>query len=83
MDPKNLDSALRSKAEACTTPEEILALAKEEGYTLTDDELDQISGGGFWSEGPDGPTCPHCGSDSTWKIDDSIFKCLDCGWEFT
>ena len=79
MDPKNLDPALRAKVEACTTPEEILALAKEEGYTLTDDELEQISGGGFW----DGPTCPSCGSEHLALIDDYVFKCLDCGREFT
>ena len=34
-----------AKAQACKTPEDILALAKEEGYKLTDVELDGISGG--------------------------------------
>ena len=79
MDPKNLDPALRAKISDCTSPEEILALAKEEGYALTDDDLDQISGGGFW----DAPTCPSCGSENIVLIDDYVFKCYDCGREFT
>jgi hypothetical protein len=28
------------------TPEDIIALAKEEGYDLSDAELEQVSGGG-------------------------------------
>jgi len=35
----------KAKARACNTPEEILALAKEEGYELSDDQLEGISGG--------------------------------------
>ena len=37
------------KGKACRTPEELLALAKEEGVELTDDQLDQISGGNAWA----------------------------------
>ena len=33
------------KARACKTPEDVLALAKEEGYDLSDEELQSISGG--------------------------------------
>ena len=36
------------KAKACKTPEDILALAKEEGYELTDEELAAIAGGEEW-----------------------------------
>ena len=32
------------KARACKTPEDIVALAKEEGYELSDEELKSISG---------------------------------------
>ena len=49
MDFENLDIApeLREKAKACTSPEELLALAKEEDYDLTDEELEAVSGGGW------------------------------------
>ena len=36
------------KNDTCNSPEEISALAKEEGYELSESELDQISGGS-WS----------------------------------
>lgn len=43
----NLDifPELREKAKACQAPEELLALAKAEGYKLSDEEMEAISGG--------------------------------------
>ena len=35
----------KAKARACKTPEEMLMLARDEGYELTDEELEGISGG--------------------------------------
>ena len=79
MELKNLDPALRAKAKACSTPEEILALAKEEGYTLTDEDLVQISGGGLWTN--DEPKCPKCGSKNfVWG--NPYNTCLNCGYDF-
>ena len=43
----------QEKAKACKTPEDVLALAKAEGYELSDKELDDISGGLRWT------SCPH------------------------
>ena len=37
---------LREKAKACTSPDELLALAKKEGYKLSEDGLTAVSGGG-------------------------------------
>ena len=50
MNFENLDISpeLREKARACETPEELLALAKKEGYKLSEEELAAVSGGG-WS----------------------------------
>ncbi|MBE6473143.1 MAG: Nif11-like leader peptide family natural product precursor [Coriobacteriaceae bacterium] len=48
MDFKDLSPELREKAGACKTPDELLALAKSEGYKLSEEELESISGGG-WS----------------------------------
>ena len=54
MDFKNLDISLelREKAKACKNPEELLALAKSEGYKLSEAELEAVAGGG-WSCGSD------------------------------
>ena len=45
IDDLDISSELKEKILACKTPEDILALAKEEGYELSDEELDGISGG--------------------------------------
>ena len=37
-----------ARARSCETPNDILALAKEEGFELSDDEPEGIAGGGFW-----------------------------------
>lgn len=50
--------------KACKTPEELLALAKIEGYELSDAELEGLAGGGFWDgncedyQFEDDGTCP-------------------------
>ena len=86
MDLENMSSGLRGKMEACETPEEMLALAKEEGLELSDGELEAIAGGS-WSPKDALPQCPVCGS---YAI--SVFPipgcagmtrrvCHDCGWE--
>ena len=38
----------KEKARSCKKPEDIMALAKEEGFELSDDELVGVSGGGDW-----------------------------------
>ena len=45
MEFKDLTPETKAKLEGAKTPEDILALAKEEGYGLSDEELDGVSGG--------------------------------------
>ena len=37
-----------AKAQACKTPEDILALSREERYELSDEQLESVSGGADW-----------------------------------
>ena len=50
--PENILSTLtdeqKKKVEAATSPEELLAIAKEYGHELTPEQLETISGGSFW-----------------------------------
>jgi predicted ribosomally synthesized peptide with nif11-like leader len=48
MEFKDISPELREKAKACTSPEEMLALAKHEGYKLSEEELVAVAGGGGW-----------------------------------
>lgn len=49
---EDLSPEMQEKAKAAQTPEEVLALAKAEGYELTDEELEDITGGLSWNSCP-------------------------------
>ena len=62
MNFNDLTPELQERARACKTPEDVLSLAKEEGYELSDDELRSVSGGVSWScisDCPDHIPCPQ------------------------
>ena len=52
MEFKDLTEEQRVKARACKTPDELVQLATEEGVELSDDQLEEVSGGA-WNE----PSC--------------------------
>ncbi|MBQ9000416.1 MAG: Nif11-like leader peptide family natural product precursor [Eggerthellaceae bacterium] len=56
---EDINPELQEKAKACKTPEDILALAKEEGYELSNEELEAMSGGGEWVKRCNDNTCPY------------------------
>ena len=45
MDFDSLTPEQIEKAKACKTPEELLALAKDEGLELSEEQLDSVAGG--------------------------------------
>ena len=47
MNFEDLTPEQQEKARACKTPEEVLALAKQEGYEPSEAELDGIAGGAW------------------------------------
>lgn len=47
MDYQALTEAQRERVRACTSSEELIALAKEEGIELSDEQLEAVSGGGW------------------------------------
>ena len=47
MKHEDLTPDQQEKLRACKTPEELLELAKQEGYALSDEELEGISGGSW------------------------------------
>ena len=77
---KGLTKEQIARVKACKNSEEILALAKEEGFELTDEQLEAVSGGcGTIPES----ACPDCGSKNVdYRMDQHAgpqFRCLDCG----
>lgn len=74
-----------AKVKACKNSEELLALAKDEGVELTDEQLAAVSGGVCTST-PDFK-CPKCNSSKikTRYNENSIAEwynntCQDCGY---
>ena len=63
------------------TPEEILALANEEGYSLSDEELDAISGGvsGWQNLKYKYLVCPVCKAPFELEKGKDFQKCPSCG----
>ena len=78
-----------AKVKACRNNEELLALAKEEGIQLTDEQLNAVSGGGLICSTPTF-TCPKCGSTNVSAYSETspvhkwwVCTCKKCGhhWE--
>ena len=58
------------------TPEQILDAAREEGYELSEEELDGIAAGGKWSN----KCCPTCGHTGTMYCPGTgVSRCGKCG----
>ncbi|MDO4851111.1 MAG: Nif11-like leader peptide family natural product precursor [Actinomycetota bacterium] len=85
---KNLDPELQEKARACSSVEELLALAKEAKVPLPDEALAAIAGGdGVDSDGCGyKPKCPVCHSDDVAADKSDLvwlgiihYSCRSCG----
>lgn len=81
----NFEDLMKEQQEAfasAQTPEELFALAKEEGVERADKDLEKVSGGA-WRQ-PE-VTCPKCGSTNTdsnisGETEKRLYsKCLSCG----
>ena len=61
MNFEDLTPDQMEKARACKTPEDILQLAREEGFELSEEELNCIVGGDSWWNQCVGPygECPQ------------------------
>lgn len=82
---KGLTEEQIAKVKACKSHEELLALAKEEGVELTNEQIEEVSGGGCFSSFK----CPNCGSKDYRKLPIyqvsgcSTYKCNQCGHEWS
>ena len=73
----------QERLKNCKSPEDILALAKAEGYELTQDELEKISVGGWGTL----YECSQCGSNDIAVVHDPVndnvyCTCRKCGHEW-
>ena len=55
MNFDELSPEMHKKARECKTPEEVLSLAREQGFELSDEQLQAVSAGAKWR--CEGETC--------------------------
>ena len=67
------------KAKVCKTADELLELANAEGVELTDEQIEQVSGGRMWNHPG---SCPACGKENIYHYG-SEYYCRDCGHKWT
>jgi hypothetical protein len=91
---KGLSEEQIAKIKACKTTEEMLAVAKEEGVELTDDQLEAVSGGACTETVTPGQgygtqaKCPKCNRLGWCEMlkrkggTHKYLKCPSCGAEF-
>jgi bacteriocin-like protein len=83
MEFKDLTPEQIEKAKSVSSPDELLALAKEEGIELTNEDLAQVSGGKSWGGNGGVRKCPKCGKDDfTLAYTDQgedYYRCDNCG----
>ena len=60
---KGISEEQIAKIKACKNQEEIMAIAKQEGFELTDEQLEAVNGG--CSSTDKRKQCPNCGSKNT------------------
>lgn len=81
---KGLTEEQITKIKACKSQEEVLALAREEGIELTDEQLEAVSGGSCYADCI--TRCPRCGANTSHETldydqDSHLYtcKCPACG----
>ena len=60
MNFDDLTPSQQERVRNAKTPDELLELAKEEGYELSDEELESINGGMMWGDVCVGVACRVC-----------------------
>ena len=50
---EGLSEETLAKVRSCQSEKDLLSLALENGVELTDEQLDMVSGGEVWDDGPD------------------------------
>ena len=77
---EDLTPGQRKEMLAEGAPADILARARQEGYELTDEELDQVTGGAdAWGDQKKIVIkCPSCGSDNVEPQGMHSYRCLNC-----
>ena len=84
---KGLTEDQIAKIKECKSNEEMLALAKQEGVQLSDEQLEAVSGGCSSTLRSQDVRCPACGSQAVWKVigseNKTYCRCNNCGneWE--
>ena len=81
---KGLSEEQIAKIRECKNTEEVLAIAKEEGIELTDEQLEAVSGGNCLVQevGDTSKICPECSSKNVITLGEQYLLCNDCKYRW-
>jgi len=94
MHLEDLTPEQQEKLVGCEKPEDVLDLVRQEGYELSDDELDEITGGWDFYDSVQGKVrealqCAYCGSYEVYRFPQPGVagvvncRCKACGAAYT
>ena len=78
---KGLSKEQIERAKSCRSQVELLALAKEEGVDLSDEQLNAINGG--CGDAQTLPKCPRCLSTDIQEVSPGQHHCNSCQYDWS
>ena len=76
MEISDLTPEQQERFTNASSPEEVLKLATEEGFELSDSDLEKVSGGAWSSKYIH---CDECGRNFSYEKGQNPVKCPNCG----
>jgi hypothetical protein len=82
MNLNEVDPELRARIRGTESPEEVLEIAREMGVELSNEQLEEVTGGINWDGAGEILSCPYCHSTKIRRSTPG-YVCDKCGKRFS